>query len=258
MRLFEAIKMLSDAGVENPAYDARELFRHVGKMRTEQLISRDAECTLSELQEQMKSNWSNGILRAKAIKLKEKYGCGNSEADSFAEKLSKFVLSFQGAPNSRGGCYKIEMHSARHFITFGKLTGATPDGRLCGEETSKNASPSPGADRNGVTAAILSALAAAPDEYWEGFCLDLMLHETAAKGEEGLQAMISLLQTYSENGGASLQFNIFDVSTLEDAQQHPEKYRNLQIRICGWNALWNNIPRSEQDKYIERAKNLAN
>ena len=53
-----------------------------------------------------------------------------------------------------------------------------------------------------------------------------------------------------------MQFNICNAETLKDAQANPQKYQSLQIRVCGWNALWNNLPKSEQDKYIERAENL--
>ena len=52
----------------------------------------------------------------------------------------------------------------------------------------------------------------------------------------------------------SIQFNVLDTSTLRDAQKNPEKYRNLQVRVCGWNVLWNNLPKDEQDAYIRRAE----
>ena len=55
----------------------------------------------------------------------------------------------------------------------------------------------------------------------------------------------------------SIHFNIMDAETLRDAQENPQNYKNLQIRVCGWNTLWNDMPKSEQDKYIERAEALA-
>ena len=57
-------------------------------------------------------------------------------------------------------------------------------------------------------------------------------------------------------GGASIHFNIFNEEILRDAQKNPEKYKNLQIRVCGWNVLWNNMARNEQEAYILRAKNI--
>ena len=54
----------------------------------------------------------------------------------------------------------------------------------------------------------------------------------------------------------SLQFNVFNADTLRDAQVHPEKYENLQVRVCGWNVLWNNLPKTQQDAYIARSETL--
>jgi len=82
------------------------------------------------------------------------------------------------------------------------------------------------------------------------------MHPTAVQGEEGLEAMRGVLDTYEQGGGMSLQFNVFDTETLRKAQQTPEKHRNLQVRVCGWNVLWNNLSKAEQDAYILRAENI--
>ena len=111
-------------------------------------------------------------------------------------------------------------------------------------------------DRCGVTALIHSALKLAPTSYPESFCLDLMLHTSAVCGDEGLGVMRALLELYRQRGGMSLQFNVFNAEMLADAQANPEKYKNLQVRVCGWNVLWNNLSRAEQDAYILRAENL--
>ena len=133
---------------------------------------------------------------------------GDPEADAFAAKLAKFVASFQGTSNNRGGVYHMEIHSARQYTDVGHN-------------------------------------------------LDVMLHESAVKGEEGMHALKSLLAAYEADGGVSIHFNIMDAETLRDAQENPQNYKYLQIRVCGWNTLWNDMPKSEQDKYIERAEALA-
>ena len=83
-----------------------------------------------------------------------------------------------------------------------------------------------------------------------------MLHPSAVSGNDGLEIMKSLLFMYMRNGGQTMQFNIFNTQTLKDAQKHPEKYQNLQVRVCGWNVLWNNLSKKEQNAYITRAENI--
>ena len=140
------------------------------------------------------------------------------------------------------------------FLWQGKKTGATPDGRLDGAELSKNGSPVAGMDREGVTALLHSVIGLEPSAYSEGACLDVYLHPSAVAGEDGLMAMKAVLDTYRRQGGMSLQFNLFDAATLEDARIHPERYRNLQVRVCGWNVLWNNLSPEEQEMYLVRAR----
>ena len=81
-----------------------------------------------------------------------------------------------------------------------------------------------------------------------------MLHPSAVADDEGLEAMYSLLMAYIKGYGHAIQFNTFDADVLRDAQKHPERYRDLQVRVCGWNVLWNNLRRKEQDNYILQAE----
>lgn len=186
-----------------------------------------------------------------------KYGNNDELADKYAEAMSNyFTNKVNNVPNSRGGVYKAIMHSARAFIIQGKKTGALPDGRKAGEELSKNATPVVGMDRNGVTSLIKSAVKLSPSDYHESYCVDVMLHPSTVEGEDGLVVLKSLLMTYLEKGGQSLQFNIFNARMLRDAQKNPEKYQNLQVRVCGWNILWNNMDKKEQDAYILRAESI--
>jgi formate C-acetyltransferase len=83
-----------------------------------------------------------------------------------------------------------------------------------------------------------------------------MLHPSAVSGEDGLEAMYALVMRYMKRDGVSIQFNVFNAEMLRDAQKNPEKYKNLQVRVCGWNILWNNMSREEQNAYILRAENI--
>ena len=227
-------------------------------MAVKELVFETHEATLSDFKKALENNWEGyGELRAKARNCRHKYGNGDSETDIYAASMSRwFCLKVNNRPNARGGVYKAILHSAMQFVWQGEKTEATPDGRMAGDEISKNASPSAGMDRSGVTALIKSAVKLVPYLYMESFCLDVMLHPSAVEGDDGLCAMKALLDTYMKNNGMSMQFNIFNAEKLRDAQKHPEKYKNLQVRVCGWNVLWNNLSREEQDSYILRAENI--
>lgn len=227
-------------------------------MAVRYLVFEKKAVTLTGLKQALDNNWEGyELLRSMALNCPHKYGNGDALTDRYAQGISAFFCSkVNGRKNGRGGVYKATLHSAMEFVWQGKKTAATPDGRRNGEEISKNASPTPGMDRAGVTALILSVTALTPTSYPESFCLDVLLHPSATEGEEGLSAMKSLLEVYCRRGGMSIQFNVFRAETLRDAQKHPERYRNLQVRVCGWNVLWNDLSRAEQDAYIARAEKI--
>ena len=227
-------------------------------MAVKEFVYDKKDVTLETLSAALAADWKGyEDLHTKAVKSPHKYGNDDAETDRYAEAMSAYFASkVNNRPNARGGVYKAIMHTAMEFVREGEKTGATPDGRYAGDEISKNGSPSVGMDREGVTALIKSALKARPYTYCESFCLDVMLHPTAVSGDEGLEIMKSLLFMYMKNGGQTVQFNVFNTETLRDAQKRPEKYQNLQVRVCGWNVLWNNLSEKEQNAYITRAENI--
>lgn len=228
-------------------------------MTVKEFVYDKKEVSLAELKNALDNNWKGyEPLHTKIKKSCHKYGNSDTTADVYSQAMAAyFAMKVNNRPNARGGVYKAIMHSAMQFIEQGKLTSATPDGRYEGDEISKNASPSVGMDKNGVTALINSALCVKPYIYPESFCLDIMLHPTAVEGDGGLGIMKSLLFAYMNGGGMSIQFNVFSTDTLKDAQKNPQKYQNLQVRVCGWNVLWNNLSEKEQNSYIARAENIG-
>ena len=227
-------------------------------MAIKEFVFDKKEITLSELAKVLKANWKGyEKLQIKIKKSPHKYGNNDAVADTYASAMSSyFANKVNNVPNGRGGVYKAIFHSARAFVIQGEKTGALPDGRCAGEELSKNASAVPGMDKKGITALIESATNLIPSDYHESFCVDVMLHPSAVDGENVFDMFKGVLMTYLNKGGQSIQFNIFNSDTLRDAQQNPEKYNNLQVRVCGWNTLWNNMSRAEQDAYIIRAESI--
>lgn len=250
-----------DCGIDN---DSVVLISGLGTavdalMAVYELVYEKKAVSMQELRKALHANWQGyELLRAKALKSRRKFGNGDSMADAYARRIVRYVTCdlLSGKRNCHGGRYVVDLHSARAFIIHGSKTMATPDGRRAGDETSKNASPTPGADRSGITALIRSSAGLNARLCMEGFCLDAMLHPSAVQGADGMEALYSVLKTYMEQGGGSIHFNIFNADVLRDAQKNPEKYRTLQVRVCGWNVLWNNMCKEEQDAYILRAENI--
>ena len=214
--------------------------------------------TLAELGTLMAKNWAGAEdLRLRMKRGARKYGNNDPDANVAARAVQDALASVVNRrPNSRGGRFFLSGHCARQFIYLGDRTGATPDGRKAGDDMSKNLSATMGADTEGVTA-LIATLGSLDSTKWPGdFPLDVMLHPSTVAGERGLDVMRSLLDVYFANGGVQIQFNVTSPEELRDAQAHPEKYENLQVRVCGWNVRWNDIPKPEQDEFILRAERI--
>ncbi|MBE7053841.1 MAG: hypothetical protein E7391_06165 [Ruminococcaceae bacterium] len=219
------------------------------------------EFTLEELVKMLDANFEGyELIRQKLIADRDKYGNNKELPDFFATDITGFLSKYIcGRPNAkkRGGKWTVGFHVARMSYIQGKKTLSSPNGRLLGEELSKNISSSMGQNREGATAAILSATKIDATAFACDAALDLGLLPSAVKDDDGLNAMYGLLMTFIKRGGHAMHINVFDADTLKDAQKHPEKYQDLQIRVCGWNVLWNNINKEEQDGFIRQAESLV-
>lgn len=213
--------------------------------------------SFEELCHVLKNNWKNQEkLRLIAQRLPEKYGNGNVFADELAKDISDFVAELtNNHPNGRGGVFKAALFSIDYCFFAGKRTMATPDGRLAGEPLSKNLAASTAMDKNGITALIHSVTKIDHSKFPTGSVLDIVLHPSAVSGEEGLEAFYGILKTYFIRGGFAMHGNVFDSSTLKKAQENPQQYANLQVRVCGWNAYFVNLSKEEQDAFIAQAEN---
>ena len=224
-----------------------------------EIVYEKREMTLAELGAVMSANWAgHDDLRLRMRASRRKWGNNDPLANKLTHDLYHvFGNAVNGKPNSRDGTFFAAGHSIDYFVILGRGTGATPDGRKAGEEFSKNISPAPGADREGPTALIESIGAIDYHDIPCDIILDTTIHPTVVQGEKGLQAMRALVERYFAVGGCAIHFNVFSAEELRDAQAHPERYENLQVRVCGWNVRWNDLPRAQQDAYIRRAECVA-
>lgn len=227
-------------------------------LAVKEIVYENREMSLAELGRVMAANWEwHEPLRLRMLRSKRKWGNNDPEANALgAELIDCFAAQLNGKPNSRGGVFLASGHCARQYIVLGARTGATPDGRRAGEEISKNMSPTMGVDTEGATALVNTLAASDVTKLPGDYPLDMMLHPSVCAGDKGLMLMKTLVRQFHKNGGSVIQFTVFSAEELRDAQLHPEKYENLQVRVCGWNVRWNDLCKAEQDAYISRAENL--
>ncbi len=221
------------------------------------LVFDEKKLTLEELTQVLKSNWEGfETLRSYALRLPHKFGINDPVADTLAQSLSTFCAGLvNNRPNGRGGVYKAALYTIDHCIKTGKNTMATPDGRLAGMPLSKNLCAVSGMDKKGVTGLIHSAGKIDASSFPNGSVLDIVLHPSAVAGAEGLDAFYGIIMTYLKMGGLAIHGNVFRPEDLRNAQRDPERYKNLQVRVCGWNAYFVNLSKYEQDAFILQAEN---
>ena len=183
-----------------------------------------------------------------------KYGMGDRYADSLARTMMERMADrINGRPNAKGGVYRFGAFTVDWRFAFGEKTAASADGRLAGETLSQNTSASFGADKEGATAHLLSVSRIDTSKTPNGAIVDIDLHSSAVRGENGLRALVTSLKTYFELGGFSVHYNVLDTDILKDARKHPHKYPTLQVRLCGWNVLFSSLSDVEKDEFIMRS-----
>ncbi len=219
------------------------------------LVFEEKRRTLSGLAAILRDDWKgHEELRLYAKKQLPKWGNNQPEPDELARRVAAFTAELiNHEPNGKGATFQMGLWSIDWNRMFGKKTGALPDGRRAGEELSKNAGTAAGMDRRGVTALIHSAAKLDHTEFPDGSVLDITLHPSAVSGTDGAEVIVDLVRTYFAKGGQSIQFNIFDAATLRRAQREPERYANLQVRVCGWNSRFIDLTAEAQEAFIAAA-----
>lgn len=211
--------------------------------------------TLRELAEILRTNWKDQEVLRLTVKNKyPKFGQGDEKTDAIAARIVDVLAeAVRGKPNAKGGKWRLGLFSINWRWEFGEKTAASADGRRSGETVSQNTSASVGADTAGATAHLLSVARLDTTKTPNGTIVDIDLHSSAVRGENGIAALTASLKTYFALGGFAVQYNVLDTELLRDAKRNPEKYPNLQVRLCGWNVLFSSLSETEKDEFIARS-----
>ncbi len=187
-----------------------------------------------------------------------KYGNDDDYADDIMQEVFElYRSSITGRPNMKGGKYGVDMLPTTCHVYFGDVILATPNGRKAHKPVSEGISPEKSADTNGPTAVIKSC-AKMDHLATAGTLLNQKFTPDVVAGEEGLDHMASLIRSYFSMDGHHIQFNVIDRQTLIDAQNNPEEYKDLIVRVAGYSDFFRNLSKPLQDEIIERTEQNFN
>jgi formate C-acetyltransferase len=218
------------------------------------LVFEEKKVTMKELKTALDANWQGYEKMRKMFLAAPKYGNDDDYVDSIATELYRFfadeVTSYDTVFG--GKCVPSGVSVTAHW-PGGELTCATPDGRFAGEVLADGThSPAQGRDTHGPTAVLKSA-AKIDQGSFQSTLLNMKFDPSALKSTEDLRKLSDLIRTYFGEGGKHIQINVVDRETLLDAQKHPEKHRDLIVRVAGYSAYFVQLAKPLQDEVINRS-----
>jgi pyruvate formate-lyase/glycerol dehydratase family glycyl radical enzyme len=211
--------------------------------------------TARELYDAIMSNWEGKEdLRQFILNEAPHYGNDNEYTDEFARWASDVYGNAVNSATGPRGRYAAGLYPVTAHVLFGLSTAASPDGRKAGEPLADGISPVQQLDKSGPTATLKSVSVIDQNKFSNGTLLNMRFHPTALSNESGKAKLIALIRTYFALGGMEMQFNIVSGKTLRRAQEKPEEYRDLVVRIAGFSAYFVELYKASQDDIIKRTE----
>jgi formate C-acetyltransferase len=214
--------------------------------------------SMSQLLAALRNNFEgHEPLRQTLLERTPKYGNDDDYADDVMRSVFEvYFNAVDGRPNTKGGRYHINLLPTTVHVYFGSVIGATPDGRKAGLPLSEGISPVQGADRYGPTAVLKSA-AKMDHARTGGTLLNMKFNPQVLDGEESLDKLTQLIRSYFRLDGHHIQFNVVGAETLREAQKHPERNRDLIVRVAGYSDYFVDLGRDLQNEIIARTEQSA-
>ncbi len=199
----------------------------------------------------------NDIIHQKLIYKTPKYGNDNDYADLITTQVFEIVYNaINNRPNTKGGVHRINLLPTTVHVYFGQVTGATPDGRKAYTPLSEGISPVQGMDINGPTAVIKSA-GKIDHLRTGGTLLNQKFAPYFFSDQEKIDKLVHMIRAYFKMNGHHIQFNVVSAGTLRAAQNNPELYRNLIVRVAGYSDYFINLGSDLQDEIIRRTEHAS-
>ncbi|HUV07124.1 MAG TPA: pyruvate formate lyase family protein [Spirochaetia bacterium] len=224
------------------------------------LVFEEKQISSRELEDILKDNFEDqgGREIRQMLLSAPKFGNDDDYVDLIARDLAELFVSSLKACGTpwRGGSYGASLQGLTANVPEGEMTGATADGREACSPLADNVSPHAGTDLNGVTAMLKSVGKIDHTLFLNGTILNVKLHPSALKAE-GIRKLAALIQTYLlDFRGFQMQFNIVSAGQLREAQEHPEEYRSLIVKVAGYSAQFISLDEKLQKQIILRTENV--
>lgn len=219
------------------------------------LVYEDQRVPMARLLHAIDTNFEDDEeLRQLLLHHAPKYGNDDAAADQLAREISRLwgEYVFQHIAPASGRRYRGGYLSWNYFISFAPKTAATPDGRRRGEYLSNGVCPAQGRDIRGPTAAATSVGKLGLEAQPNGSSHTISFSPATLRDEEHLDKLVAYLRTYGKVGGTAIQTNVIGPETLRAAQKNPDDYRNLLVRVTGYNAYFTTLGKEQQDEIINR------
>ena len=240
---FSGIQMIQVANLADSLAAVRELVFEQKKVSAEELLAA-LRCDFEGYEK----------LRAMLIHRSPKYGNDLDSVDMLGVKWVRYFKKQLGAAlNYRGGAYHTGMYTVSAHVPMGENLGASPDGRKAREPLADGGmSPVYGRDISGPTAVLKSVSKLDKELTSNGGLLNMKFLPSFFETESGIEKFAYFLRTLVDLEIPHIQFNVVRREDLLDAQQHPEKYRSLAVRVAGYTAYFVELDRKLQDEIIAR------
>ncbi len=211
--------------------------------------------SIGELLEILKSNFKNNeTLRQRFLNRIPKFGNDDDYADDIMRSVFEiYYNAINGRSNTRGGCFRINLLPTTVHIYFGRVVGATADGRKACEPLSEGISPVQGADRHGPTA-VIKSVSKIDHARTGGTLLNQKFTPRLFADEEGIDKVAHLVRSYFSLDGHHIQMNVVTADTLRAAQKNPEKHRDLIVRVAGYSDYFCDLNTGLQNEIIARTE----
>ncbi|MFH1731341.1 MAG: pyruvate formate lyase family protein [Planctomycetota bacterium] len=225
-------------------------------MALKKLLFEEKHFTPGELLDALRKNFEGREpLRQMLLSEAPKYGNDCDEVDELARRAcGHFIALMDRMRSPLDGRYYVHLFTFLCNIQFGKSLGATPDGRRAREPLAYSLSAHQGRDEHGLTA-MINSLAKLPHDQAAGATAAILeIDPVLVKGEAGVERLSQTIQAAIAMGVGQMQWNVTTVERLRKAQEDPEKYGNIPVRVAGFSQMFKLVEKELQDHIIARTK----